>query len=100
MYLGKIIPKEGLELRLHEEREINFDEPMEIIDLNKGMCVAANVGNKELIDLFIEKGANDWTMGMIAAGQGGHKKLVDFFISKYEDAWREIAQFLKIEMKN
>ena len=54
---------------------------------------AARGGHKDLVNLFISKGANDWDMGMHGAAQGGHKDLVEYFISKgannwdYGDAW-------------
>ena len=45
-----------------------------------GMRGAAECGHKELVEFFIEYGANDWNYGMYCAAQGGHKELVDFFI--------------------
>jgi hypothetical protein len=53
---------------------------------NLGMCGAAEGGHKELIDFFIEKGARDWNDGMREA-EKGHKELVDFFIKKGADKW-------------
>jgi hypothetical protein len=37
-------------------------------------------GNVPLVKLAIKKGADDWDLGMMGAAQGGHKDLVDFFI--------------------
>ena len=49
---------------------------------NLGMYGAALGGHKELVDFFIEKGADDWNWGMRGASLGGHKELVDFFQRK------------------
>jgi hypothetical protein len=54
---------------------------------NMGMYGAARGGHKELVDFFIEKGANFWNSGMYFAVLGGHKELVDFFIEKGADDW-------------
>ena len=51
-------------------------------DWNTGMWYAAEGSHKELVDLFIKRGANDWNNGMYGAAQGGHKELVQFFIKK------------------
>ena len=54
-------------------------------DFNSGMKWAAKGGHKDLVELFIEKGANYWNLGLVGAAQGGHKELIDFFIEKGAD---------------
>jgi len=56
-------------------------------DNNFAMNGAAKEGHKDLVEFFIEKGANDWNAGMNGAARGGHKDLVEFFISKGADDW-------------
>ena len=56
----------------------NYDEAMEL---------AAKDGHRDLVDLFISKGANDWDYGMEGAAEGGHRDLVNFFISKGANDW-------------
>ena len=56
--------------------------------MNQAMLNAAEGGDKDLIDFFISKGADNWwDYGMIYAALGGHKDLVDFFISKGANDW-------------
>src|SRR3989344_2578926 len=50
--------------------------------VNSGMYGAAEGGHKELVDLFVKKGANNWNLGMCSAAEGGHKELVDLFVKK------------------
>ena len=56
-------------------------------DVNSGMYGAAKGGYKDLVDLFIKKGATDWDWGMVCAAKGGHKELVDLFIKKGANHW-------------
>ena len=77
-------------------KEAARDGPKEIVELfiekgathwNSGMANAVYVGHKDLVDFFIKKGANNWNWGMERAAKGGHKELVDFFISKGATNW-------------
>ena len=56
-------------------------------NVNFAMRKAARGGDKDLVDFFISKGANDWNYGMFYAAQGGHKDLAEFFISKGANNW-------------
>src|SRR3989344_3238609 len=56
-------------------------------DVNYGMRGAAEGGHKELVDLFVKKGANNWDWGMHGAAEGGHKELVDLFVKKGANDW-------------
>ena len=56
-------------------------------DMDEAMENAAKGGDKDLVDFFISKGANQWDWGMEGAAEGGHKDLVDFFISKGAYDW-------------
>lgn len=56
---------------------------------NKGMLIAVENSNEELIDYFISKGADDFEWGMFyAAKYTGKKKIVDIFISKGACNWK------------
>jgi hypothetical protein len=50
------------------------------------MWHAAKGGHKELVDFFIQKGANDWNKGMANAAIGGHRILL---ISLFRKVQRE-----------
>jgi len=54
---------------------------------NEGMNEAAESGYRDLVDLFISKGAKNWHWGLERAAYGGHRDLVDFFISKGANDW-------------
>jgi len=56
---------------------------------NKAMRELAKGGMKniDLIQFFIQKGADNWDLGMEAAAEGGHKDLVQFFIEKGANYW-------------
>ena len=56
-------------------------------NVNSGMYGAAEGGHKELVDLFVKNGANNWDWGMIGAAVGCHKKFVDFFIEHGAYDW-------------
>ena len=47
------------------------------------MRLAAKGGHRELVDLFITKGANEWDWAMDSAAQGGHRGvIVNLFLWK------------------
>lgn len=61
-------------------------------DWSHGMRLAAYMGNRELVDFFIEKAKEgdewneyDWNLGLFASSQGGHVDLMKFFIEKGAD---------------
>jgi hypothetical protein len=54
---------------------------------NTALCYASRGGHRELVDLFITKGANDWNLALYYAARGGHRELVDLFISKRANDW-------------
>ena len=56
------------------------------IDL--GLEGACKGGHRDLVDLMISKGANDWGFALQAACEGGHRDLVDLIIEKgKEGTW-------------
>ena len=55
---------------------------MGYVYLNISMSSAARGGHQDLVDFFIQKGANDLNTGMENAAEGGHRDLVEFFIQK------------------
>ena len=57
---------------------------------NQAMYIAAQGGRKDLVELFIQKGANNWNKGAISAAKGGHDDLYDFIIQKGNDDWDKI----------
>jgi len=60
-------------------------------DNNERMYLAAKKGEKDLVDFFISKGANNFSIGMEKAAFGGHLELVKYFIfkSSEEGEWNE-----------
>jgi hypothetical protein len=48
---------------------------------------ASHGGHRDLVDLFIAKGANDWDIALYRASRGGHRDLVDLFIAKGANDW-------------
>jgi hypothetical protein len=48
---------------------------------------ASEGGHRDLVNLFITKGATDWNWALQAASCGGHRDLVDFFIAKGANHW-------------
>jgi len=54
---------------------------------DQGLRGASSGGHRELVDFFISKGASDWRDGLWGASLGGHRELVEFFISKGADTW-------------
>ena len=55
--------------------------------LNWCLNQASDEGHKDLVKLFINKGANNWNDGLYGASRGGHKDLVQLFIDKGADDW-------------
>ncbi len=54
----------------------NFD------DWNVGLASACEGGQKEIVELMIEKGANNFDRGLYNACVGGHKEIIELMISK------------------
>ena len=74
------------------EQDIVFVKKRKIVkecfnDCNEGMICATYKGYRDLVDFFIEKGANNWNLGMCFAVRGGHRDLIEFFIEKGADYW-------------
>jgi hypothetical protein len=88
-YSNKYTPNKAMEKVAEKGRIdlVDFFIEKGADDWNWGMRGAARGGHKELVDFFIEKGANDWDWGMYGAAEGGHKELVDFFIEKGANNW-------------
>jgi ankyrin repeat protein len=55
---------------------LNVGEP------NHGMDVAAKNGHKDIVEIMIKKGANDFNRAMVQAAKNGHKDIVELMISK------------------
>ena len=69
---------------LHQEL---LDELNRFTNINKKMSISAKYGDKDLVDFFITKGADDWNWGIDGAAKCGHKELVEFFIAKGANHW-------------
>ncbi len=54
---------------------------------NRAMIESVKLGRLDMVNFFIEKGADDWIVGMMLAAEGGHKDIVDFFIEKGVNNW-------------
>ena len=50
-----------------------------------GLIGACSGGCKEMVELMIAKGADDWNNGLIGACLGGHKEMVELMIAKGAD---------------
>ena len=74
----------------------------------KALYHAARGGHKDLVEIFISEGADNWNYGLHRAAQGGHKDLVEFFIEKGADDWnyglhgaakgghKDLGEYLKV----
>ena len=49
---------------------------------NNALLEACKIGNKEIVELMIEKGANDWNEGLKGACKGGNKEIAEMMIKK------------------
>jgi len=54
---------------------------------NYGLVKACECGNIDLVNLMIEKGADDWDMGLIGACRGGNSELANYMIEKGAGYW-------------
>src|SRR3989344_4068680 len=61
--------------------------PYDWTELDHGLGAACRGGNKDLIDLMISNGANNWNYGLKGACIGGHRDLIDLMISKGASNW-------------
>jgi ankyrin repeat protein len=55
--------------------------------LNYGLYGASESGNQSIVELMIEKGANDWNWGLCYACYGGHQSIVELMIEKGANDW-------------
>lgn len=58
-----------------------------LLTWNDGMRAAALDGQRDLVEFFISKGADDWNWGMSGATYGRQIALINFFISKGANDW-------------
>jgi hypothetical protein len=65
-------------------------------DWNWALSGASLGGHKDLVEFFINKGANDWNMALYAASIGGHKDLVQLFIDKGANDWKWALCYAKL----
>ncbi len=54
----------------------------DIGELNNGLAGACQGGQKKIIELMIEHGANDWTRGMTSACFLGNKEIINLMLEK------------------
>lgn len=76
-----------IEKLIKKESENIYTKPDISQIYENGLAFAAEGGQKDLINFFIGKGANNWNLGMSYAAEGGHRDLVDFFIGKGAKDW-------------
>ena len=62
-------------------------------DWDYGLCRACRGGHKDIADLLVAKGANDWSGGLIYACMKGHKDLVELMIQRSDDERNNQYQF-------
>jgi ankyrin repeat protein len=58
-------------------------------DLDSGLSSACGSGNLEIVNLMIEKGANDWYNGLSNACYYGHLEIINLLIEKGANDWNE-----------
>ncbi len=51
-------------------------------NMNAGLNGACYGGNKEIVELLLDKGANDFNKGLAHACYGGHKEIVELMLDK------------------
>ena len=54
---------------------------------NWGLYGACRGGNMKIVKLMIEKGVTDWNRGLEGACQGGNIKIIELMIEKNADNW-------------
>src|SRR5208282_4709850 len=54
---------------------------------NSGLYNACHGGHRNIVNLMIEKGANDWNMALYHACCGGHRELVDLMVMNGANDW-------------
>ena len=54
---------------------------------NDALLEACKIGNKEIVELMIEKGADNWNYGLFGACEGGNKEIVELIIGKGANNW-------------
>jgi hypothetical protein len=52
-----------------------------------GLREASKNNNWNIVEFFIQKGADDWNRGMRSAAKGGHIHIVEYFIQKGANWW-------------
>jgi len=61
-------------------------------------------GNKELVQLMIQKGATQWNDGLIGACEGGHLEIVQYLIEKackeYKFDWNKALEYAEFIFPN
>ena len=60
-------------------------KPFYKINYNWGLYGACKGDHRNLVNLMIEKGANNWNLGLKGACYGGHSDLVNLMIEKGAD---------------
>ena len=66
---------------IYKIQESDWDES----DWDEGMYWAAKRGHKDIIEYFIEKGADNWNLGLGGAAEGGYIFLMEYFLDRGAD---------------
>ena len=64
-----------------------------IYNIERGLSESAYHGSMELVNLFIEKGANRWNDALFGTAEGGHRDLVNLFIEKGANRWNDALYY-------
>jgi hypothetical protein len=62
-------------------------------ELNIVMYNSCSIGDMDIVQLMISKGANDWNTGLICACDGRHSDIIKLMISKGADSWNKVLYF-------
>ena len=76
-----------LEKAFMEHRYMDIIYTQYKFNVNYGIGYAGKSGSMELIQLMIEKGANDWNLGLRYACLGGSMEIVQLMIDKGANNW-------------
>lgn len=64
-----------------------YEKCSKIDDVNAGLIYACNGGNTNIVQLMIERGANNWDYALSGACEYGHMDIVEHMIEKGATDW-------------
>ena len=86
-----------LEKRSELVKYIIENKKIDISDLNVALAFSIE-HNRDLVELLIQKGANDWTLAVESAGKIGDISLMEYFASKGPVNWENVQRRIRRAM--